>query len=551
MTELRHSLILARLDVTCTVRKHLDRTQLPALVLFVIMVGAGTLGGGYLSHRAGMELRPGGAFGEFPVVFALRGVVALLWLVIAAIFVVRAFGSRGDADTTGGLLASVRTRTAVAGILLAEVAYALLWLGLPVLGLGAGFALGTGVYYPLLTVPLAAIGFATSSVAVGYPVGIALRHVVTRYEFVARHKNTLIVLFAAGYVVAFASGSINDLFVQLFEPAESSPMAWFGDLVLLGAPEVSPSPTNAMLALLGTVLVGTASLPVTTRLAVRHWFSDPVSLGPDERVPGLSVEETGRFERGLEQALDRPTAALVLLAYRRTIRAPFKLLYAAIPLFMLIGFLPDIVERGEIPGFLVVVILGTIVWGGGMLFVLNPLGDQGNVLPATVLSTTSGRQFVRAHVIASLLVTLPVGVLVTAGAAMFSPLDTGTGVVLVLASPVVIALGSVLAVGLGVAFPRFSAIQVTQSTEAVVPSKAAFVTYSLYLAVTALAGGIVYEETIGELTAAVLSWLLPFGLSAGTTTLYYGSGIALVGVLLAPFFAYRYAVRRVDGYTLN
>lgn len=556
MNWLRHSLIVAHLDLRRVTRKTLDRSRPWPLVLYILMVGLATLGGGYLAYRAGTDLRTDGPFAEIAAMPDLRGLVGIFWVVIVlGAFVVRSVGLRGSVDATGGLLAEVETRTVAVGLVVADVVYGLAWFGPPAVAIGLGFALGAENVASAVLAPVAAVAFVLGAVAVGLPAGIALRHAISRYAFIARFKNPLIILILGGYMAAIMTGLLNELMAVITDPMGRSPMGWFADLVLLGAPGLATSETNAVLVVVVSGLVFPFGLAVTVWLAGVHWFSDPVNLDPDDHVvePTATVvgSEAGPVEGLLERLFGRPRAALVVLAYRRTVRAPMKLLYALIPLLMLSGAVPLIVELGEIPRFLVVPLLLAIVWGAGTLFVLNPLGDQGNVLPATLLSGLSGREFVGAHVIAGLLVALPVGVAVTALAVMFSPLSTGAALLVVLASPVLILLGSVAASGLGMAFPRFSAVVINQSTKTVVPSKLAFLSYTLYLGLTAVAGASVFNEVVAELTAVMVSGLLPFGLAISVETLRIVATVTLVPLALAPFAGAVYAIRRYDRYTVE
>jgi hypothetical protein len=84
----------------------------------------------------------------------------------------------------------------------------------------------------------------------------------------------------------------------------------------------------------------------------------------------------------------------------------------------------------------------------------------------------------------------------------------------------------------------------------VLPSKWAFLLFSLYLFATAAAAVTAYEPLVREVGAALVTWLLPFGLSVTPAVLWVGAAVALVPLVLAPVIAYRYAVRRFDGYTL-
>ena len=97
----------------------------------------------------------------------------------------------------------------------------------------------------------------------------------------------------------------------------------------------------------------------------------------------------------------------------------------------------------------------------------------------------------------------------------------------------------------------FSAVNITQSTKAVVPSKLAFLCYTLYLGLTAVAGASLFNEVVAELTAAALSGLLPFGLAISVETLTLVAAVVLVPLALAPFVGAVYAIRRYDRYTVE
>jgi hypothetical protein len=101
------------------------------------------------------------------------------------------------------------------------------------------------------------------------------------------------------------------------------------------------------------------------------------------------------------------------------------------------------------------------------------------------------------------------------------------------------------------AFPRFEAVNISRSIETVVPSLLAFVLFSLHLVGTTLSAAILYDEGVRTVAAALVSWLLPFGLGIDAEALYIVSGGLLIVLTLAPVVSYRYAVRRFDTYTLS
>lgn len=227
-----------------------------------------------------------------------------------------------------------------------------------------------------------------------------------------------------------------------------------------------------------------------------------------------------------------------------------KLLYAFYPLLLGVGFFAEIIQTGQIPSFLPYAVLLFAAWAAGVMFTLNPLGDQGAVLASTLLSNVDGKAFVKAHVLAGLVVAVPLGTIVTAVIAFLSPLDRETVLVLVVVSPVVMVIAATLSIGIGIAFPRFEEANITQSMKTVVPSLWAFILFTLHLFATAGAATVVYDPFVRDLAAGIVSWILPFGLSLSAETLYMVSAVGLVPLILAPLVSYWYAVKRFDRYTL-
>jgi hypothetical protein len=553
MSALGHVRRLAAIDVTRMLRKHTARENTGSLVsavVFVLVFAVATLAGGYGAYRGG-QLLVNGEFGDVAVggIVAGRGVLAVLGVILTVVVAVRAFGQRGTLTNAEGVLTIVPTREALLGVLLAETVYVLLWLGGPALGVGVGLAVGTGTVWPALTVPLGVVALGVAGVVVGYPLGLGVRHFVTRFAFVARNKGALIVLVFLAYFAFVVTGSLNAAVVALFEPLQTSPTGWIADLMFFGTPVLGATAMRAVGAVGVVAVLVVVGAVAGTRFAEAHWFSDPALAGEPEPEAAAEAAEPG-VERRLAPVVGRPMAALVALAWRRAIRAPIKLLYAAYPLFFAIGGIADIVQTGRIPSYLPVVTLVFVTWAAGVIFTLNPLGDQGAGLPTALLSRVDGSRFVQAHLLASLIVAVPLGVVLTAIAAVVSPVDTTTAIAVVVAAPLLMGIASALSVGIGMAFPRFDAVNISRSIETVVPSLLAFLLFSLHLVATTVSAVVVYDEGIRALVAGLVTFLLPFGLGVDPETLYVVAGVLLVGLALAPLVSYRYAVRRFNTYTI-
>ena len=560
---IEHALRLARIDVVRTVRKQTDWDSTSSSVLgaavYLVLVLAATLGGGYAGYRGGQSLAGGSLAESGAPIEIVRGILALFWLVFTTVFVVRAIGQRGTLESPEGILTVVPTREAFAGLLLAEYSFALLWVLLPSISVGVGLAVGSGTVLPIVAVPLAVLLAALTSVAVGMPLGIGIRHGATRFPVVVRHKNALIVAGFMGYFLLLSTGGLNEVMIQLFEPMQGTPPGWFADLATLGLPTVAADPLRATAAIPLALTLAALSLVAGSAVADRHWFSDP-ALASESSTESSASTDLGQHppatipDRGIETQLEPafgvPTASLIATTWRRALRAPMKLLYAFYPLLFGAGFLAEIIRAGEVPAILPYLVLVFSAWAAGVIFTLNPLGDQGAVLSATLLSGIDGRSFVRAHLLAGLLVAIPIGTMATIVTGVLSPLETERLVLLVVGAPVVMVVSAALSVGIGMAFPRFEATSVTRSIETVIPSRWAFVLFSLHLFATAAASAIVLEPVAATLMAVLVTWLAPFGLSVSADAVELAAGIALVPLILAPIPAYRFAVRRYDRFTL-
>jgi hypothetical protein len=111
-------------------------------------------------------------------------------------------------------------------------------------------------------------------------------------------------------------------------------------------------------------------------------------------------------------------------------------------------------------------VLGPVVavllaWTAGAAFALNPLGDEGAVLPAT-LTAVSGRAFVRGLLAPSLLF-VPVVALLTLLAAVLGGHGPSVALALALVAGFLTVVGAALAPLVGTWFPRFSAIRIGNS----------------------------------------------------------------------------------------
>lgn len=98
-------------------------------------------------------------------------------------------------------------------------------------------------------------------------------------------------------------------------------------------------------------------------------------------------------------------------------------------------------------------------WMAGATFAMNPLGDEGVVLPVTLISV-SGSAYIRGLMLPGLLFGMPAVVLVTGGAALVGTFEPSVAFGLLGASLLTTLVAVTTAPAVGLWFPRFSAISV-------------------------------------------------------------------------------------------
>ncbi|OAQ52295.1 hypothetical protein HTG_11780 [Natrinema mahii] len=489
------------------------------------------------------------ASGTATVTEFVTGGTALLWLFLVVMSVMRAVTTTADVDEPAFLLLSTSVRNAVVGLVGAEIARFLVWVLLPAVVFAAAFASGVGTVVPVLVAPLFLVVLIATAVPVGFAVGVWIRHLITAYEPIAKYRTLLFAAFWVAYFGVIMTGGINEIAATLFRHLQASPLGWPGHLLLVGVPVVDPSVAAIGGAAVGSLLVVGAALVVGTAGARTHWFADAART---EDESDSTVERTDdRLTGTLSSVLRRPVRTVAVTAIRRTKRSPIRLAYVGYPLLGALGFVQQIIEAGTVPSFMVALFCLYVVWAAGALFTLNPLGDLGPALPAVVTSTLTGRDAIRGRIVAAALVAVPFAVLVPLVLGIVSPLSLERTAVLVAGTVVGAVATPALASGIGSAFPRFGSVSVTNNREAVMPSKTAFLVYTLAIALPAIAAAVLYleaPETIAGLLRAATAWTPLPDLDVSARTITIGAWLVLIGGLLAPPLSYRYGVERFDWY---
>jgi len=527
-----HAASIAYNELRVGWRKVRDRSlaQLLAYALVTLMMVVFTAAATWLAHLGGQAyVDDPDAAGE--LVGLVPAAVAVFTLTMTAYLTALQLG---DIDVRDGYLTTVPARDVVGGLLAAGYLRVTGFFAAPLLVAGAGFAVGAGAPLAFLSVAVAVLALTATTYLVGFPLGAAVAYLLGQSEFVDRYKTALGAAAFLAYLALLFTNNLYEVAQPAVEAAQASPLAWYTDLALLPVPGADASALRAVVVLAGSVVVAVVAVLASVRVSERRWYDDSAHA----EVRATDSASSGR----LDGVLGRRTAWVARKSWLRARRAPLKLVYVTYPAFVLFAPIQGSIEAGRVTASLPATVTLYAAWATGALFTLNPLGDEGAVLPVTVTSGVSGRQFVGGLVAASTLVGTPVALVLAVALGVLGPLSPVAVGCLVVAGAVLPALASTVAAGVGTAFPKYEATNITRSREAVVPSLWAFGIYTIVFLVTAgLATGL-QSPTVADALADLL------GVSAAAVNV--GGlvvGLALAGAAAA--IAARTAVEAFDDYT--
>jgi hypothetical protein len=466
----------------------------------------------------------GGSLPEFVSMDIVRGGAGAIILMIAALNTIRTIQTGATPSNADGVLIMADHSEVVASTLVVETlvgAWIILipgTLGAVAFGIGAGSVLA-GAAFLAAILCTAALGS-----ALGIALGFVVKNALARSETLSRYRTPAGVVLFLLYMYVIVANEFESAFDPIINVLGQTPLGWFGDLALVTA-DVGSSPSLAGGSLLVTVAGITILSVAVDRLAGLLWYVESVEA---------STGETDSSGIGGIAGLPRPVARIVRRSWLRAYRSPLRLFFVVYPLFFIIAPISDAIQTGVVPGYLPATIALYGAWATGSAFTLNPLGEEGDVLPVTLTSPVSGRSFIAGCCLAGVLIGLPVSVLAVLVAAVIAgnsiPLLAGS-VALALVLPVV-AVG--MAAGVGVTFPRFEEVNVTRSREAVVPSLIGFAVYSIALTIAASPGLAVQFEPVRE-GLADATGITPagaIGIAIGVTVVL-GGAFAVLGFMHA------------------
>jgi len=434
------------------------------LVALVYVAGAGLAG-----FALGAVVRERGGPGTLAVVrFAALG----LFLSAGLVAVQRTAKDVGWPDEPATTLLAADHRAVVLGLLAAETARYLAVVAPVALAAAIGFGVGARAPLAALAVLVVVLLAVVAAASVGYVLGLAAKLLAARSPLVARHRT------AAGFLAAVSVPALYTLGLAVDLPVDAArsvvaavPLAWAGDVVSLAA-GADADATGAVTGVAVLVALPLVAGGLATVLAGRLWFGQRVRVERAGRSVGAS-----RLDGLLAGRVARPTRRVALKSVRRAVRSPISVQYAVVPAFALFYEVQLSLVTGVVPARLPVVVglVGALCTGS--LFTLNPLGNEGPVLPVTLTTGVRPRALLAGSVLAELalgLVPTLLAVAVAAAAASLPPLVVVANVLAVGAFAVAC---TGVAAALGTRFPKVDAVQVTGEREVVVPSPWAFAGY--------------------------------------------------------------------------
>lgn len=502
-----------------------------ALTALFLLPGVGVLVGG--AYFAG-----GALAGEVsaPITVARRVAVGI-WFAAAVFGGIRGYTSLLDPDNRDGLLTTISHSQLLAGVLAAEAAV----LGSPTVvvlaGAAVAFAAGAASMVAAPVVFAAACLLAATGFLTGVGAALLIKNGGVRSRLLYRLRT---VAFVAGFLAYFAvlfSNSTTAVLAPLIGVVTPTPIGWVGEAALLAA-GVDASLGRAgggLLVLAGGLVVGA---PALSRLTGWLWYADGLETTKSTATP---TDATGGRLGGW---LPQPIAGVVAVDWTRARRAPISLSYVLYPLFVLMTPLLETVQTGSVAGSFPVLVAFCGAWITGALFTLNVVGNEGAVLPATVLSPTPARALVGGHVAAGVLLGLPVTVVTVVALGIAGPQSLASVTTLTVGTIILAGCAGPIATGVGAAFPRHEAVSVSRSRKAIIPSTFAFVIYSLVVSIVALPLLVTHTGLVTHLVADTV------GVSAVVLGVV---GIVLTAVLGVAFglFSLLYARRTVEGYRME
>lgn len=504
------------------------------------------------------------ATGDTSPVSTFGLLLAVVWCFLTGFALVAGIGSYGEVDNAAGMLTIRPPKDVAFGLLLMNTLAYTPYL-VPPMAVGyVGLSVGVGTPAPLVGGLLVLVVLYTSAMAIGYPLGLAVKGVVRRSALLSRFKSVFGVLVAVGYFWIMFGGHLTTI-VDIARPAlEGPPIGWLADVALLTTPDAGVSLTGAAGAFVVALVLVPLGTLATISAAKFAWYVDrsdendetdvqaATESGEDQESETVSVPQVATLDRWLGLFARRQgTVGVATTTLVRAYRAPLQLVFVAAPLLFALPMVEVFVTAGTVPDYAPWFAMLYGGWAAAVAYPLNLLGNQGATLPLLLTAQADARQTVNGHLLAAAVTFAPVTAVLAAGAAVASGRSLTDASVMGGIAVVVVVSAAIVAAGLGALFPRFTSIDVTGDRTATPPSKAAVSLFSLLVVLAVTATGVLTDEVYRLLITGLLSDYLPLGIDPTASSLETAA-LALVSLFAVSVpLAYVVAVRRLRTYRIE
>jgi len=471
----------------------------------------------------------------------------LMWylpIVVTMNVLVGALQSSGSVLNFGAKklhLTTVQSRSLAFGLLAVDVQSWLVVMVGPMALVVASYAVGTGSLTTVVVATTAVILLLLTAILWGYVLGLVGRLLWRRFSHIDVPDTLLRVVGILGLGLTFGVGGIFvGSFAAKFEDGlsmaavvpDGQPPVLIGpctEYLVYGTPIADGLSTAAVLNGLAVVAMIPLGVACVAWTAPRLWYGTSTPKDTDDATTGTADDQSGSTVQSPSRDwpwLRSPIGLVVDGIVRRTFRTPGRLLHLSYYVLVL-GVL---VAASLTAPSLLFPLLGVAcalfgVWIAGGAVGLNPIGEEGPMLGQLVLSECHPRVFVRARIVAGVVLGLPFVILgivlfVLDGYPLMDIVTGGTFLIILL------PVSATIAVGVGTLIPK-STSGTALETDLSAPELLAIMLHSSASGVLAVVG-------VGFATGV---WVLPRSM--------VGVAVVSVTTLLFTDLCYRFAVNRM------
>ncbi len=526
MVRRRHALSIARIKFRRLLRVARTKPWLGVVQAFTLVTGIGIVVGRVPVPILESVLRDPGAYvygqrlgaGEVaPVRRTVAGVAGIGVVFVALVTILQTYTAYANRKSTADAqLVAVSVETYAASQLLVFAGFVGAFV-LPIVA-AAGLALAVGAGDPTLfvTTLAAGVGVVVLGTAVGFVAGLSILRAFQTAPRIREHRlavgGPLAVVYFALFVESRRAGDLLG----------GTPLGWYGDLALLPSGVGDPVGALAAVAVTGPLAVVAGAAGVRIGSAV--WLADPPKTDDAETGDGRS-----RVAALVRATCARPTAAVARANWLRLTRAPKALFFMAMPI-VIVGSTSAELTRvipGSVP--MVVALYGGLAVGMGVT--LNPLGNEGAVLPAAVLAPGGERHLVHGYALAMALPGVPVVAAATLIAGLFwTTLPLWVVLATVAVGAAVAVTGTVVSLAIGGVLPNYDGLDPTDSSATKMPKPRAAAVYAVsmsLLGAPAFAGLYAPTPGVSEAVAGAVGFGLTLVLCGVVGRVAYRRAVAL------------------------